>query len=126
MSAIEKRLVEAAKAAIGVISDISHVALSANDLAGGPSKATSALRVIHAVTAAVKAGFDRQIDPQQVIADVEAAIQTFEADIAANDAAVDAAADAKFDKSDAHADPADDPSIENDADIPDPESPKTP
>lgn len=138
MSAIEKRLVAAAKSAIDVIVQISQVGLAANDLAGGPAKATSALRVIHAVTTAVQAGFDRKIDPAQVTADVDAALETFEADIAANDAAIDAAADAKFDRSDA----ADDPAIENDADIaeptvsnatpdvatpiPDPESPKSP
>ena len=91
MSAIQKRLTEAALQALEVIG-----ALAANY---GGDKGKDAAKVLDTVGKIVKSvsdGFERQHNPEQVIAEIEQSVAHLEADIAQNDKAAEAELDAKW------------------------------
>lgn len=96
MSALEKRLVGAAKQALAVIDDVADTGIALAVSVGAPHHATSALRVISTITKAVQAGFEREIAPAEVLESIEKAVETMRSSIADNDAAANAEVDAKF------------------------------
>ena len=91
MSAIEKRLTAAAFEALNTIGEL------AGKFGGENGKhAQVTLKAIGAIVSTIKDGFDRKIDPKEVLQKIEESLGQLEADITQNDKAADDALAAKF------------------------------
>ncbi len=91
MSQTSKRLTTTALHALDVIGEIAGAV-------GGTKGKTAevALKTIAAIVGSVQDGYSREISPDEVLKQIEAALGRLETDIAANDAAADAALKQKF------------------------------
>jgi hypothetical protein len=89
MSAIEKQVIQAAKAALEVVGDLAK--LKSTD-----PRAAAVLAVIRGLAEAVASGFARKIDPKNLRKTIESARGEIRGVIAANDAAIKDRIDQKF------------------------------